>query len=270
MITIENISLQRGARLLLDGASARIHAGQKVALIGANGVGKSTLFQLLLHQLHIDGGDLRMPAEWRVAHMAQEVAASAVSALDYVLDGDKVLRETQRTIAVAETAHDTASLGALYQKLDDIGGYSAAVRAEKLLHGLGFSSEDSASSVNTFSGGWRIRLNLAQALMCPSDLLLLDEPTNHLDIDASLWLEDWLRQYPGTLLLISHDRDFIDGVCETVLQIEQSKLWTYRGNYSAYEVQRAERLAREQASSEPPQGIGTDGAAFRRSCGFSL
>ncbi|MFA5632518.1 MAG: ATP-binding cassette domain-containing protein [Porticoccaceae bacterium] len=253
MISIENISLRRGTKLLLEGANAAIHPGQKIALIGANGAGKSTFFQMLLHNVQADSGNLRIPAHWRVAHMAQEVAASGVSALDYVLDGDVVFRETERAIALAQENADNAVLGSLYQKLDDIDGYSAQARAEKLLHGLGFATEECARSVNTFSGGWRIRLNLAQALMCPSDLLLLDEPTNHLDIDASLWLEDWLRQYSGTLLLISHDRDFIDGVCEAVLQIEQCKLWTYRGNYSSYEVQRAERLARDQANFERQQ-----------------
>jgi ATP-binding cassette subfamily F protein 3 len=253
MISLENITLQRGAKLLLESASARIHTGQKVALIGANGVGKSSLFQLFLHHLHTDGGDLRIPADWRVAHMAQEVAASNASALDYVLDGDRLLRDTEKAIAEAEGRDNHPGLAELYQRYDELGGYSAAVRAEKLLHGLGFGSDEISRPVKSFSGGWRIRLNLAQALMCPSDLLLLDEPTNHLDIDASLWLEDWLKQYSGTLILISHDRDFIDSVCDLIVQIEHRQLWTYRGNYSAFERQRAERLARDQATFEKQQ-----------------
>jgi len=248
MINLANISLRRGAKLLLEDASARIHPGQKVALIGANGAGKSSFFDLLLHQLQADAGNLQLPGHWRVAHMAQEVAASPVSAIDFVLDGDRLLRETEDAIAAAEASVNHHGLAELYQTFEDIDGYSARVRAEKLLHGLGFAQQDLLRPVASFSGGWRIRLNLAQALMCPSDLLLLDEPTNHLDIDASLWLEEWLRQYPGTLLLISHDRDFIDAVCDLIIHIEHLKLWSYRGNYSAFERQRAERLARDQAS----------------------
>lgn len=253
MITLESINLLRGVKPLLESASARIHPGQKVALIGGNGVGKSSLFQLLLGNLHADAGQMQIPTHWRVAHMAQEVAASERSALDYVLDGDSLLRETEAAIAKVEAGGGHEGLAELYQTYEELHGYSAKARAEKLLHGLGFTTGETLRPVTAFSGGWRIRLNLAQALMCPSDLLLLDEPTNHLDLDASLWLEEWLRQYPGTLILISHDRDFIDAVCDLIIHIEHRQLWPYRGNYSAFERQRAERLARDQANFEKQQ-----------------
>ncbi|MCK9469927.1 MAG: ATP-binding cassette domain-containing protein, partial [Porticoccaceae bacterium] len=210
MIVLDQINLQRGAKALLKGASAVIHPGQKVALIGGNGAGKSSLFQAMLGRLAVDGGNLSLPGAWRVAHMAQEVAATDRCALDFVIDGDSTLRDVEAQLAEAECAGDNLRIATLHQRLDEIDGYTARVRAEKLLHGLGFDNADMLRPVSSFSGGWRIRLNLAQALMCPSELLLLDEPTNHLDMDATLWLEDWLKSYPGTLILISHDRDFID------------------------------------------------------------
>jgi len=253
MITLDQIDLQRGAKPLLSGASAVVHPGQKVALIGGNGAGKSSLFKALLGELTVDAGTLAIPAGWRVAHMAQEVSASDRTVLDYVLDGDRALRQVEREIAAAEAAEDHPHLALLHQRLDEMDGYTARVRAGKLVHGLGFQAADMARPVNSFSGGWRIRLNLAQALMCPSDLLLLDEPTNHLDMDASLWLEDWLKSYPGTLILISHDRDFIDSVSDIIIHIEHQKLTSYRGNYSAFERQRAEKLAQTQASYEKQQ-----------------
>ncbi len=253
MIKLDSVSLQRGGKYLLEHGSVAIHSGQKVALIGANGSGKSSLLQLLLGNLHADSGSVDMPAEWRVAHMAQEVFSTERSALQFVLDGDFELRKLEAELEVAEREHNDAALAQLHQQLDAIGGYTAAVRAEQLLMGLNFSLADINKPVASFSGGWRIRLNLAQALMCPSDLLLLDEPTNHLDMDASVWLEQWLRRYSGTLLLISHDRDFIDTVCDLIVHIEHHSLNHYRGNYSAFERQRAERLSQQQANFEKQQ-----------------
>ncbi|MGI9288277.1 MAG: ATP-binding cassette domain-containing protein, partial [Pseudomonadales bacterium] len=212
-----------------------------------------SLLQLLLGNLHTDSGSVDIPAEWRIAHMAQEVFSSERSALQFVLDGDNELRKLESELEVAEREHNDTRLAQLHQQMDSIGGYTAAVRAEQLLMGLNFTLADIDKPVASFSGGWRIRLNLAQALMCPSDLLLLDEPTNHLDMDASVWLEQWLRRYSGTLLLISHDRDFIDTVCDLIVHIEHHRLNHYRGNYSAFERQRAERLSQQQADFEKQQ-----------------
>jgi len=253
MIELESLSLQRGKNLLLQRTNLRVHPGQKIGLIGANGSGKSSLFQLLLGGLHADEGELRLPSTWRIAHMAQEVKALARSAVDYVLDGDAELRALQQAIAAAEAGEDPARLGELHAQLDAIDGYSADARARQLLHGLGFVDRELERPVADFSGGWRIRLNLAQALMCRSDLLLLDEPTNHLDLDATLWLEQWLINYPGTLVLISHDRDFLDRVATHIVHLEQRELTLYRGNYSAFERSRAERLAQQQASFQKQQ-----------------
>ncbi len=250
MIELQSISLQRGNKVLLQDASLRIHPGEKTALVGANGSGKTSLFLLLMGRLQIDRGQLSIPAAWRIAHMAQEVAAGDRSALDYVLDGDSELRRIEQALA---TETDDDKLAHLYADLDTIDGYQAGRRAEQLLLGLGFPPEQWQAPVSSFSGGWRIRLNLAQALMCPSDLLLLDEPTNHLDLDASLWLEQWLARYRGTLVLISHDRDFIDNTCEQIVHIENATLTRYRGNYSAFERQRAERLAQQQVAFEKQQ-----------------
>ncbi len=253
MITLENITLQRGSKRLLENTSAVIHPGRKIALVGANGAGKSSLFSLLRGELEVDAGVLRVPDHWRIAHMAQEVEASERAALDFVLDGDAVLRELEGAIAGAESRDDHDELARLHQALDEIDGYTAPIRAEQLLEGLGFSAPERKAPVSAFSGGWRIRLSLARALMCPSDLLLLDEPTNHLDMDAALWLEQWLQRYRGTLVLISHDRDFIDNVCEEIFHIERGNLYSYRGNYSAFERQRAEFLARQQALHDKQQ-----------------
>lgn len=250
MIKLDEISLQRGNKFLLEQASAVFHPGQKIALIGANGTGKSSLFQLLLGHLQSDDGTVSIPAFWRIAHMAQEVGTSTRNALDYIIDGDLILRAIEADIAKAEQSDDLHQLAVLHEKLDTIDGYNARVRAEQLLQGLGFSTADASKPVNSFSGGWRIRLNLAQALMSPSDLLLLDEPTNHLDLDAELWLEQWLQRFEGSLLLISHDRDFIDSVCTGIVHIEHNKLNSYKGNYSAFERQRAERLAQQQINYE--------------------
>ena len=253
MIRLQNLTLQRGPLRLLDGAELTLHAGHKAGLIGANGAGKSSLFALLRGELGPDGGDCNLPPDWRIAHMQQEVDDLERLAVDYVLDGDIHLRQVQRGLLAAEAAHDGTAIARLHSELDNADGYTADARARKLLAGLGFMSEQMDKRVGDFSGGWRMRLNLAQALMCPSDLLLLDEPTNHLDLDAILWLEEWLKSYPGTLLLISHDRDFLDAVVDHVAHIEQQKITLYRGGYSAFERARAERLAQQQQAYEKQQ-----------------
>jgi ATP-binding cassette subfamily F protein 3 len=247
MLNIDDITLRRGPEALLEHASALIHNGQRVALIGANGTGKSSFFQLLLGELSLDAGSISLPGGCRIAHMAQEAEHCERSAKDYVLDGHTQLRRLQAELADAEQAGDENRMARLHGQLDEVGAYEAPVTAEKLLHGLGFEQADLTRPVSAFSGGWRIRLNLAQALMCPSDLLLLDEPTNHLDLDATLWLEQWLKRYPGTLILISHDRDFIDAVATHILHIEQRTLNQYTGNYSQFERQRAQKIALQQS-----------------------
>ena len=253
MIRLQNLTLQRGPQRLLEDAELTLHAGQKAGLIGANGAGKSSLFALLRGELAPDSGDCYLPADWRIAHMRQEVDTLERIAVDYVLDGDVRLREVQHALADAEARQDGAAQARLHAELDSADGYTADARARKLLAGLGFSNEQMDRQVGDFSGGWRMRLSLAQALMCPSDLLLLDEPTNHLDLDAILWLEDWLKGYPGTLLLISHDRDFLDEVVDHVAHVEQQKLTLYRGGYSAFERARAERLAQQQQAYDKQQ-----------------
>ncbi len=251
MIRLQKLSLLLGGKLLLANTNLEVYSGQKWGVIGSNGAGKSTLFKLLLGQLSEDSGLLELPKDWRIAHMVQEIQQCAGSALDYVLDGDIRLREIQT--AIEQNKNHDEQLAQLYQAFEDIDGYSAESRALKLLNGLGFQNGDERKAVNDFSGGWRIRLNLAQALMCPSDLLLLDEPTNHLDLDACFWLESWLKNYRGTLLIISHDRDFLDNVVENIVNFENTKLISYTGNYSAYEKQKAERLAQQQANFEKQQ-----------------
>lgn len=255
MINLQGVSLHRGERDLLDSADCRIFPGHKVGIIGANGCGKSTLFKLLLGQLESDAGHVDLPSTWRIAHMAQEVEASEQSALDYVLDGDQELRQLQEQLALAESSGvaDGHKLGELHERMASIDGYSGPARAAQLLDGLGFSHADQQRPVRSFSGGWRIRLSLGRALMCPADLMLLDEPTNHLDLDATLWLEQWLQRFPGTLLIISHDRDFLDAVVDGIVSFEQHKLVLYNGNYSAFERTRAERLAQQQIQFEKQQ-----------------
>jgi len=248
MLIFRDLSLRRGGRVLVEGVELRIHAGMKVGLTGANGTGKSSLFALIRGELQADTGELRIATRLTIAHVAQETPDSGQAAIEYVMDGDPELRALQARIRAAESDGDGHRLGALHAALEAIDGYSARPRAARLLHGLGFLPDQDEIPVDRFSGGWRMRLNLARALMCRSDLLLLDEPTNHLDLDAVLWLEDWLRRYRGTLLLISHDREFLDRVCGHILHIEGRRVRLYAGNYSAFERQRAEYLAGQQAA----------------------
>ena len=253
MIQFRNLTLTRGAKILLEAASFQLHPGHKVGLIGANGAGKSSLFALLRGELHPEVGDLDMPPNWIIAHVAQEMTELSQAALEFTLDGDAELREVEVALIAAETNHEGEKIAELHHRLSDIEGYSAKARASALLDGLGFTQADLTRPVSDFSGGWRVRLNLARALMCRSDLLLLDEPTNHLDLDAVIWLESWLRDYRGTLVLISHDRDFLDAVIDNVLHIEQQRITLYRGGYSDFERQRGEKLALQQAMYEKQQ-----------------
>ena len=254
MIRFSGLSLMRGTKPLFDLADATINPGEKVGLVGPNGAGKTSLFSLLMKELHPDGGDIDFPAGWRISHVAQETPALQRCALDYAIDGDTHLRKLEAELAQRESEPQDAASGMriaeLHTALADAGAYTVRSRAEQLLSGLGFSTEEMQREVATFSGGWRMRLNLAQALMCPSDLLLLDEPTNHLDLDAILWLEDWLKRYTGTLIVISHDRDFLDGIANVILHIDDGKLKRYTGNYSAFERQRAEQMTLMQSMIE--------------------
>lgn len=253
MILLRTLSYGRSASLLVEDASLQLHPGWKTGLVGANGCGKSSFFALLRGELHQESGDLELPASWTVAHVGQETPALPDAALTFVLDGDAELRQIERDLVAAEAAQAGERIALLHARYAEIGGYGANARAAELLAGLGFAHEDLTRPVAAFSGGWRARLNLAQALMCRSDLLLLDEPTNHLDLDAVLWLESWLKRYPGTLLLISHDRDFLDAVADHVLRFEQRRLKLYTGNYSTFERSRAEQLALQQAMFEKQQ-----------------
>jgi ATP-binding cassette subfamily F protein 3 len=253
MLQFNDLSIRRGHRLLFEHAGFQVYPGQKVGITGANGTGKSSLFALILDELHADAGDCVYPKDWVVAHVAQEMPAEKRAAIEYVLDGDAELRRVEAALAQAEANDDGLLLATLHGNFDAIGGYSARSRAGQLMNGLGFGAVDQARAVNEFSGGWRMRLNLARALMCRSDLLLLDEPTNHLDLDAVIWLEGWLRAYPGTLLLVSHDRDFLDSVASHIAHIEHQRITLYSGNYSAFEHIRAERLANQQSAYEKQQ-----------------
>ncbi|WP_111641578.1 ABC-F family ATP-binding cassette domain-containing protein [Marinimicrobium alkaliphilum] len=253
MIQLQHISLQRGAKFLLNETDLNIFPGQKLGIIGPNGSGKSSLFKLLLGELASDTGTCELPRHWRIAHMAQELKHIQRTALESVLDGDTELRRLEAELAAAQARDEGEQVAKIFAELERIQAYSAPARAQQLLKGLGFAPGDDERPVSDFSGGWRIRLNLAKALMCPSDLLLLDEPTNHLDLDATYWLEQWLKRYSGTLLVISHDRDFLDNLVEGIVSLEGGKLISYSGNYSGYERQRAERLAQQQASFEKQQ-----------------
>ena len=239
MIRFTNITLRRGAKVLLESADVALNPGDKIGLIGANGTGKSSIFAMLRGELHADQGDVDFPARWRVAHVAQETPALDRAAIDYAIDGDTTLRRLERELAAAEAADEGERIGEIYAELSDADAWTVNSRAERLLHGLGFTHDQMTQPVASFSGGWRMRLNLAQALMCPSDLLLLDEPTNHLDLDAIIWVEEWLHRYPGTLVIVSHDRDFLDGVVNVIVHIDNKKLKRYAGHYSDFERQRA-------------------------------
>lgn len=253
MLQASNLGVRRGVKLLFENTNFQIFPGQKVGLTGANGTGKSSLFSLILKKLHADTGDCIYPNHWVVAHVAQEIPDGEQSAIDFVLDGDVELRRVQKDIEKAETENEGLLLATLHTQLDNINGYSANARAGQLLAGLGFKQSDSERSVSEFSGGWRMRLNLGKALMCRSDLLLLDEPTNHLDLDTIIWLESWLLAYRGTLMLISHDRDFLNNICTHIAHLEQQNIQLYTGNYSAFEHVRAERLAAQQSEYNKQQ-----------------
>jgi ATP-binding cassette subfamily F protein 3 len=253
MITLNNVSLRRGAKLLLDKANVTLNPGEKVGLVGRNGAGKSTLFALLNGTLHEDGGDFSIPKVWRMAQVAQNMPETEDSATDFVLTGDTRLVELRAQLTAAELAEDGMAMAHAHADLADAGEHDAVPRAESLILGLGFKVSELKQPVNSFSGGWRMRLQLARALMCPSDLLLLDEPTNHLDLDALVWLEAWLKRYAGTMIVISHDREFLDAVTNVTLHIDHAKLNRYGGNYSSFELMRAQQLELQQASFSKQQ-----------------
>ena len=253
MIQLKNVTLRRSAKVLLDAASVTINPGEKVGLVGRNGAGKSTLFALFNGTLHEDGGDFSVPKQWRLAQVAQNMPETDESATDFVLGGDTKLGELRAALHAAEQAEDGMAMAHAHVDLADAGEHDAVPRAQSLILGLGFRTSELDQPVNSFSGGWRMRLQLARALMCPSDLLLLDEPTNHLDLDALVWLEAWLKRYSGTMIVISHDREFLDAVTDVTLHIEHAKLNRYGGNYSAFETLRSQQLELQQASFSKQQ-----------------
>ncbi|MDR0806453.1 MAG: ABC transporter ATP-binding protein [Enterobacteriaceae bacterium] len=253
MIIFSSLQIRRGVNVLLDNATATINPGQKVGLVGKNGCGKSTLLALLKGEFSADGGSVTIPSSWSISWVNQETPALDIPAVEYVIDGDREYRRLERELAAANEKNDGHAIATLHGKLDAIQAWTIYPRASSLLHGLGFSQEQLQQPVSAFSGGWRMRLNLAQALLCRSDLLLLDEPTNHLDLDAVIWLEKWLKNYDGTLILISHDRDFLDPIVDKILHIEQQQLFEYTGNYTSFERQRATKLAQQQAMYQSQQ-----------------
>ena len=253
MIQITQLELLRGGKSLLKDANATLYPKHKVGLVGANGCGKSSLFALLQGKLHADSGDCFIPKDWEISSVKQETPALEISALEYVLQGHKKYYVLHEALALAEKNGDGEVQAKIHLQLEIVGGYGIESKAGELLHGLGFTNEQLTSPVSSFSGGWRMRLNLAQALIHPSDLLLLDEPTNHLDLDAVYWLERFLKVYTGTLVLISHDREFLDAVIDEIWQISNQKINVYKGHYSQFERQKAERLAQQQASYEKQQ-----------------
>ena len=248
MIILKNLSLRRSAKVLLENASVSINPGERVGLVGRNGAGKSSLFALLNGTLHEDKGDFSIPSQWRMAQVAQDMPETTESATDFVIAGDTALAEAQAEVTAAEESDDGERMAHAYMALHDAGAHDAQSRAQALILGLGFQVRELNQPVNSFSGGWRMRLQLARALMCPSELLLLDEPTNHLDLDALVWLEAWLKKYPGTMLVISHDREFLDAVTNVTLHIENGQLTRYGGNYSTFEDMHAEQLVLQQAA----------------------
>ena len=253
MIVFDSIQVRRGVNLLLDNASATINPQQKVGLVGKNGCGKSTLFSLIKGEIQADAGTLSVPSHWQLAWVNQETPALDIPAIEYAIDGDREYRQLEKQLNIANEQNNGQQIAVIHEKLDTIDAWTIRARAATLLHGLGFSNEQLMSPVKSYSGGWRMRLNLAQALMCRSDLLLLDEPTNHLDLDAVIWLEKWLSNYQGTLILISHDRDFLDPLVNKIIHIEQKSLFEYTGNYSSFEIQRSTKLAQQQSLYESQQ-----------------
>jgi ATP-binding cassette subfamily F protein 3 len=253
MLRFDHLALRRGPLLLLQDMDLALHAGWRVGISGRNGAGKSSLLALVAGEIAPDAGHFERPRDWMLAYVRQEVPALEMTALDYALDGDTEFRQIERDLADAEEKHDGVRIASLHERLHAIGGYAAPARAAELLHGLGFAPGDELRRVKEFSGGWRMRMNLAQALMCRSDLLLLDEPTNHLDLDAVIWLEGWLKRYPGTLLVISHDREFLDAVVTHVISISDQTAELFSGNLSGYERKRAERLVQQQSMYEKQQ-----------------
>ena len=250
MIVIKNVTLRRGAKIVLHDTSVTLQPGEKIGLVGRNGAGKSSLFSLLTHRLQSDAGDVAMPPRWRIGEVAQEMPETEDSATDYVLQGDSRLMEANAALAAAEAADDGHAMGEAHHEISEAGGFEARPRAQSLLMGLGFRGDELDNPVNSFSGGWRMRLQLARALMCPADLMLLDEPTNHLDLDALVWLEAWLQRFEGTMIVISHDREFLDAITKVTVHLDETKLTRYTGNYTAFEEMRAERMMQAQASFE--------------------
>ncbi|MEX8503200.1 MAG: ABC-F family ATP-binding cassette domain-containing protein [Leptothrix ochracea] len=248
MLTLKNITLRRGVKVVLDNASFTLQPGEKASLVGRNGAGKSSLFALITHRLQADAGDVTMPPRWRVAEVAQNMPETEQGATDFVLEGDTPLMEANALLAAAEASGDGHAIADAYTVLAEVGSFDAKARAQSLLMGLGFKNAQLDAPVNSFSGGWRMRLQLARALMCPADLMLLDEPTNHLDLDALVWLEAWLQRYEGTLLMISHDREFLDAITRVTLHLDEAQITRYGGNYSTFETMRAERMAQQQAA----------------------
>ena len=248
MISVRNVTLRRGVNVVLDNASVTFTPGEKIGLVGRNGAGKSSFFGLLNGTLHEDGGEFSIPAAWKMGQVAQEMPETEQSATDFVIEGDTVMLAAQAEVAAAEASDDGMRMAHAYMALHDAGAHDAPARAQALILGLGFSAAQLSQPVNSFSGGWRMRLQLARALMCPSDLLLLDEPTNHLDLDALVWLEAWLKRYQGTMVVISHDREFLDAVTQVTVHVDNAKLVRYGGNYSKFEEMRAEQLLLQQAA----------------------
>ena len=253
MITLREVTLRRGVKVVLNSTSVTLQPGEKVGLVGRNGAGKSSLFALLTNKLHADGGDVDMPPRWRMAEVAQDMPETEQGATDFVLEGDTRLMEAQAQLAKAEADDDGHAMAEAHHAISDAGGFEARPRAQAMLMGLGFKLAQLDAPVNSFSGGWRMRLQLARALMCPADLMLLDEPTNHLDLDALVWLEAWLQRYDGTMIVISHDREFLDAITKVTLHLDETKLTRYTGNYTAFEEMRAERLLQASANFQKQQ-----------------